>query len=299
MIKKIVTIVFITFGLIGICLGTSIASENEYPSGIEGIKAGSVPPPGFYYKMYNVLYTADTMTDDNGNELDLDFDLNLFVNAHRFLWVSDYEIFGGTYGADVIIPIFNVDLQIGKLGIDSSEFGLGDICFEPLVLAWHGPQYDTALGLGFFAPTGQYDKTEPASPGKDMWTWMVTAGGTYYLDSERSWSASILARYEIHGEKDETDLKPGNDFHFEWGIGKTLAKICDVGLTGYCQWQTTDDSGTQGARVNKDRVYAIGPELSIFIPQITFFISLRSQWEFSARERSEGNFTTLTFTKIF
>jgi hypothetical protein len=299
MIKKIISVAFITLGLIGVCVGISIAAENEYPNGIEGIKAGSVPPPGFYYKMYNVLYTADTITDNNGDNLDLDFDLNLFVNAHRFLWVSNHEILGGNYGADIIVPLFDVDLEIGKLAVNDNQAGLGDICIEPFVLSWHCPQYDAAIGLAFFAPTGKYDITEPASPGKDMWTGMITAGGTYYFDLEKTWSASILARYEIHGQKGESDLKPGNDFHFEWGVAKTLAKIWDVGLTGYCQWQVTDDSGTQGARVDKDSVYAVGPEVSVFIPSGAFFLSLRSQWEFSAKERSEGNFTTLTITKIF
>jgi hypothetical protein len=37
----------ITLGLAGFLFGTASAGgENEYPNGIEGIKAGSVPPAG-------------------------------------------------------------------------------------------------------------------------------------------------------------------------------------------------------------------------------------------------------------
>jgi hypothetical protein len=250
--------------------------------------------------MYNVFYTADTMTDKDGEELDIDFDLNLFANAHRFLWVSQKKILGGNYAADIIIPVFNVDIEIGAMGVDDSEFGIGDICVEPFVLAWHGPRYDAAFGLGFWAPTGKYDETEPASPGKDMWTLMITGGGTYYFDAQKTWSASLLARYEIHDEKKELEVTPGDDFHFEWGIGKTVGKVWDIGLTGYCQWQVNDDSdSTVPGYGEKDSVYAVGPEVSVFIPSGMFFLSLRSQWEFNAEDRSEGNFTTLTFTKIF
>ncbi len=296
--KKVVIAAFIIMAFAAIPFGIGMAAENEYPNGIEGIKAASVPPPGYYYKMYNVYYGADTMTDKDGEDLDLDFDLTLFVNAHRFLWMSPWNILGGNYGADIIVPIMDVNLEIGKAGIDSSETGLGDICVEPFVLGWHGARWDAAFAVAFFAPTGKYDKTEPASPGKDMWTYMTTFGGTIYFDAEKTWSASILNRYEIHGEKDETDVTPGDDFHFEWGIGKNIAKIVDVGVTGYCQWQVTDDSGDAGTDV-KDQVYAVGPEVSVFIPPIMGALSLRSQWEFEAEDRSEGNFTTLTFVKIF
>ncbi len=296
--KKVVIAVFTIMAFAVVPFGTGMAADNEYPNGIEGIKAASVPPPGYYYKMYNVYYAADTVTDNDGNDIDNDFDLTLFVNSHRFLWVSDWKILGADYAADIIVPIFNVDLEIGAAGLDSSETGLGDICIEPFVLGWHGPKFDAAFALAFFAPTGKYDKKEPASPGKDMWTYMTTLGGTVYFDAEKTFSASVLARYEIHGEKDETNLTPGDDFHFEWGIGKNIAKIWDVGLTGYCQWQVTDDSGDNAGDF-KDHVFAVGPEVSVFIPPLMGAVSLRSQWEFESENTSEGDFTTLTFVKIF
>lgn len=299
--RKLIWAALIALSLAGLLFGTASAGgENEYPNGIEGIKAASVPPPGFYYKMYNAFYTADTMTDKDGEELDIDFDLSLFANAHRFLWVSQKKILGADYGADIIIPLFNIDIEIGALGVDDSEFGIGDICIEPLILGWHGPRYDASFGLGVWAPTGKYDETEPASPGKDMWTWMITAGGTYYFDAQKTWSASLLARYEFHGEKKELEVTPGDDFHFEWGIGKTVGKVWDIGLAGYCQWQVTDDSDSNiPGYGEKDSVYAAGPEISVFVPSGMFFLNLKSLWEFNAEDRSEGNFTTFTLTKIF
>jgi hypothetical protein len=297
--RKFVRVLFITLGLMGILIGSGFAGETgHYVNGVEGIKCGSVPPPGLYYRMYNVFYNADTLTDNDGNELQVNFDVSIYAMVNRLIWVTEKKFLGADFFMDIVIPLIYTDIEIGALGVADDEFGLGDINIEPFGLSWHAPRYDAAFGLSFYLPTGDYNQTKPASPGKDMWTGMLTLGGTYYLDNEKTWSASILGRYEIHSEKSDTNITPGNDFHFEWGIGKTLAKVWDVGLTGYCQWQVTDDSGS-GSSSDKDRVYAVGPEVSLFYPLAKLFISLRSQWEFEAKDRSEGNCTTLTFTKIF
>jgi hypothetical protein len=73
-----------------------------------------------------------------------------------------------------------------------------------------------------------------------------------------------------------------------------------VGLAGYCHWQVTDDRGSGATNTDvHDRVYGIGPEISAFFPQVKLGVSLRSLWEFEAQDRSEGNMTTLTITKMF
>lgn len=288
-------IFLISCWLIGTLFSTAFAGETgHYVSGSEGIRAATLPPPGIYYRMYNVFYSADKNGDG--------FDVNVYAIANRIVWISDIKILGADYGVDMTIPLIYTDIEIEENGVDDDQFGLGDIWIEPLLLSWHGPSYAISFGLGAYVPTGEYDKSRPASPGKDFWTGMLTLGGTYYLDAEKTWSVSILNRYEVHSEKDETDVKPGNDFHFEWGIGKTLAKVWDVGLVGYCHWQVTDDSGSDVPDEEKsvhDRVFAIGPEVSTFINCARLFISFRSEWEFDAKDRPEGTVMTLTLTKIF
>ncbi len=274
---------------------TPATAENVYPNGSEGIKAATLPPPGYYYKMYGIYYHADTLTDKNGDKLNVDFDLNLLANAHRFDWISDYELLGAKFGADIIVPVLNVDLEIGAAKIHNSEFGLGDICIEPIILAWHGPRFDAAFAAGIFMPTGKYDKTDPASPGSDMWTGLFSVGGTLYFDDAKTWSASVLPRYEIHSRKRDTDVTPGDDFHLEWGVGKSFARIWEAGVAGYCQWQTTKDDPDTGV---KDQVHAIGPEVNVTIPSWKSIIGIRSLFEFGAEDRPEGNITVLSFTKV-
>jgi len=300
-VKKVVLIAVIGLISWGFCFGFGLAGETgHYVHGVEGIKAATLPPPGFYYRLYTAYYDANQYMDQDGNKANFNFDVTLFALVNRFIWVSDYKILGGNYFMDAVIPLLNTDIKHGALGFDGSRFGLSDINIEPLGITWHGSRYDAAFGLSFYLPTGDYDQTNLASPGKDFWTGMLTLGGTYYFDQKKTWAASILGRYEVHSEKGNQNITPGNDFHFEWGLSKTLAKFWDVGLAGYCHWQVTDDRGSEATNTDvHDQVYAIGPEISVFCPSVKFIVSLRSQWEFEAKDRSEGTMTTLTITKIF
>lgn len=299
---KFAVLISCGLGLAGTLFGTAFAGETgHYVNGGEGIKAATLPPPGFYWRVYNQFVDADKLTDKDGDAMDVGYDLHVYSLVNRLVWISNAQILGADIGSDVIIPLAYTDVEIKASGVEDNDFGLGDIAVEPLVLSWHGDRYDASFGLAVYVPTGEYDKNKPASPGKDFWTGMITLGGTCYLDARKTWSASILSRYEIHSDKDETDVRLGNDFHFEWGIGKTVAKIWDVGLTGYCQWQVTDDRGsdvTWDTSVH-DRVYAVGPEVTVFIFPAKSFLSLRSQWEFGSKDHAEGNVTTVTLTKIF
>ena len=276
-----------------------VAGEAHYVNGVEGIKAATLPPPGLYGRLYGAYYNADDLTDDNGDKADLGFEVSVYALVPRVIWVSPYEILGGSYFADVIVPIIQTELSIDAANVDDDQFGLGDACVEPVGISWHGARYDAAVALGGYLPTGEYDKDNVASPGKDMWTFMSTVGGTVYADAEKTWSASILSRYEIHSEQEDENYTPGDDFHFEWGLAKTVNKTLDIGVAGYCRWQVTDDETDGVENSDKVSVMAAGPEISLFIPSQVLFVSARYLWEFEAKNTSEGAIGVITLTKPF
>lgn len=110
----------------------------HYVNGVEGIKAATIPPPGFYYRMYNVYLANDEYKDDHGNESG-DFDLDVFCQAHRFIWVADYQLLGADFFADIGIPLVYTNIRMGAgdvTWVDENQFGMGDILLEPL--PWHG-----------------------------------------------------------------------------------------------------------------------------------------------------------------
>lgn len=284
--------------LAGSMIVSARAGEPHYVNGVEGLKGATLPPPGLYGRIYGVYYHADRLTDSTGGTLPIDFDVQVYALVPRLIWVTPYQVLGADYFADIVVPFVRTDLSIGAAKISAEKTGMGDVCVEPLGLSWHGARYDAAVAAGVYLPVGEYDPRDPASPGKDMWTTMGTAGATLYADDAKTWSASILTRYEVHSEKRDLHVTPGDDFHFEWGLGKTLNKTLDVGLTGYCYWQVTDNSG-KAAMPGKSRVFAAGPEVSLFVPSLLTFLSGRVQWEFGAENNTEGMLGAITVTKIF
>lgn len=295
------------FALVLSCFTLLVAVPNfaiagaHYVSGTEGLKAATLPPPGVYWRMYASYYDADTSRDNGGDKIKPDFDLNVAAWTNRFIWSTDVEILGGNLVMDIIIPTVYTDISMRNAGPGSfgaNDWGVSDIILEPFVLAWHGNRYDAALGAALFLPTGDYNKNQPASPGKGFWTVMLSAGGTLYFDEARSWHASVLSRYEIHTKQEGTRQTHGDDFSFEWGVGKTVNNLFDVGLAGYCYWQVTEDSGSNSDDY-KERGYAIGPEISTNIPEWNLGVSLRSIYEFGSRNKAEGNSTVLTLTYRF
>lgn len=294
----------ILLGIVFMVMGFSSNADalgGGFTPGAEGVMAASVPPPGFHYRMYNVLYEADTLTDDNGNDVPIGFDINVLCNAHRLVWITQKKLFGADYGMSTIIPVLGIDLDIDALGVSDGSVGLGDIFIEPLVLAWHKERFDIGLGLGLNLPTGDFDKNNPTNLGNDTYSMVLTLGPTFYLDQEKSWSASFLTRTVVYGEQDDTDITPGDEFFIEWGIAKQFPPKKGVlirpGICGYNYWQLSEDDGP-GVIDDKGQVHAIGAEINFFwLPPHLYQVNLRVMQEFSAEDESEGTKAVLTLTK--
>lgn len=276
---------------------------GHYVCGVEGLKAATLPPPGLYWRLYNVFYTADELIDPDGRDTRMDLGVTVNAVVNRLIWMSSYTILGGTLGMDALVPVVYTRLEMGGSKLDD-QLAVGDACVEPLLIAWHAARADAAVGAGVWLPVGKYDEMEGgrpnASPGKDFGSLMLTVGGTLYLDADRAWSLSVLGRYEIPWKKRNEEVTLGQDVHVEWGIGRTVAQRWDVGVAGYIHRQVTEDRGQDVTweKGDKDQVMAVGPEVTVFLPPAGLFMSLRSEWEWGAKDRTEGNVTTLTLTKI-
>ena len=106
-----------------------------------------------------------------------------------------------------------------------------------------------------------------------------------------------MNRYEFSTEQRDTEITPGDAYTLEWGISKSVCKEADLGVVGYYQQQVTPSTGSSS--VNRNRVAAVGPEVSVMFPKPMFFLSLRYNYEFMAESRAQGHAVTLTLTKAF
>lgn len=277
----------------------------HYVPGAEGIKGASLPPPGFYIRDYSIAYTSTRANNAAGRNMNLPtFEAFTFANVPRALWITETKFLGGYVGVDALLPLVYQSLKLP--GYSSDTFGIGDL-FAEATLSWHTKQFDYAVGAGVWMPTGDSATPPTTRVGAGYWTPMLTAGATWYIDQGKTWSVSALNRYEFNTEQRDTKITPGQAYTLEWGIGKTLGKVYDVGVVGYYQQQVTTDSGA-GSFSSRDRVAGIGPEISVAFPKQMFFVSFRYVYEFMAEgggtgpgdaPRAQGHTFALTLTKRF
>jgi len=267
----------------------------HYVPGSEGLKGASLPPPGFYVRDYNFFYWAGQVNNAAGNNAGVpNFQAFTYANIPRVIWITDTKFLGGCVGVDALLPL--VDQHVRAGGFDGTTFGIGDF-FGEGTLSWHPKQFDFSIGSGVWAPTGDSAAPPTTRVGAGFWTFMQTAGVTWYVDGDKTWAVSALSRYEFNTEQRDTDVIPGQTYTLEWGVSKTLAKVVDLGAVGYYQTQVNPNGGASYS--SRSRVAAVGPEASIAFPEQMFFVSLRYNYEFMADSRAQGNAITLTLTKRF
>lgn len=271
-----------------------------YPIGVEGLKSGTLPPPGFYLRDYNLAYYSDRLNDAHGDKVPVDFEAFVYANAIRPIWITDFKILGANYGCDVLVPFLYKNVKVG--GDRDDTFNLGDIFIEPVTLSWHWQRADAGIGYGIWAPTGNVDQGSlTGGTGQDTWTHMFTAGGTVYFDAEKTWALSALARYEINHESDDYNITPGDVLSLEGGLSKAFTPAFEAGVWAFYQGQVTEDDADAGVLVSreKDQVVGVGPEVVWFWEKAGLFVSLRYAYEVLAEDRPEGHRGTLTLTKKF
>jgi len=266
----------------------------HYVPGLEGIKGASLPPPGLWLRDYNLVYQSTRANDPNGNREPVGYSGFVYAQVPRLLWITDIKVLGGNLGFDALVPFQYTHAEVSAAQFDSSTFGIGD-AFAESTLSWHLTQFDLALGYGVFAPTGNTAPPPTTRAGAGFWTHMLTAGATWYIDSEKKWAVSALNRYEFSTEKEDTETIPGQTLTLEWGVSREIIKGIDVGPVGYYQQQINPDSGSPWS--SRSSVVGVGPEVSAFFPQWMLGVSFRYVYEVMAENRAQGQTFTLTLTK--
>src|SRR5262245_46400842 len=247
--------------------------------------------------------------------------LDAYVDQNIIGMTTPLKILGANYGFMVDLPFaqvhgtgdasldvganlrgvfdrnFSTGASFSRSSSSTANFNIADIYVEPINLGWHFSQLDVVSTFGFFAPTGSYSSNRLINNGLGRWAEMFGLGAVGYLDAERSWSISAMTRYLTHQSQQGVDIRVGDDFVIEWGLGKTfrppswkpwVAQL-DTGVVGYAQWQVTDNRGSdipnplRGIRSN---IFAVGPEVAATSKFGRFFA--RYEFEFGAQNTLQG-----------
>jgi hypothetical protein len=255
-----------------------------------GINAGVQSEPGLFIIDRFLSYGTHTIKDRAGNEvpvpgLDVDargnmFGLSLTMKPKKLPYLS--------FAAGFPVARISIDSDLPLSSIDRS--GLGDAFVQPLKVGWRNEHYDAVALYSIYVPTGKYEPRRP-SVGRGYWTHQFSLGGAVFPKKDRRLRASLLASYDLNGQKRDIDITRGNSIQVQGGAGMAVAKFAMIGVAGFGLWQVADDKGSDippALRGLRTRVYGLGPELSFALQQ-RLFGEVRYEWEFGARSRTEGN----------
>lgn len=285
--------------LLAALAATSAQADGHYVAGVEGLQGASVPPPGNYYLGYLVHYDVNSFrVPGTKNDLPGSNTASVTALANRFVRVTSTQLLGANYGYEVIVPVVRTSLKFAAPGPDESSSGVGDVYLGPLVLGWHGAQWDAVAAAGVWLDSAK--DGQPSSPGKGYKSTMLTGGATYYFDAAKAVSGSALFRFERHG-KDNAGVRPGNQLTLEWGVGKNLGTV-QAGVVGYSQWQTSNDQGI-GLSDQRAERHAIGAEVVYPVPGAGLFLKGAIYKELSVKAgnvpEAKGNLVRVSLVKAF
>lgn len=308
LLAAVFSVVAATQGAAGGLPGTG----QHYPNGVEDFAVGALPPPGVYMVNYLILAQKKSLRDNSGNNLPADFKADVIAEVPRLIYVSPYTVMGASWGMHAFLPFYGSDIKsssaIPPLNIDSEDKGLGDIIFSPAIFGWHfGPNLHAVAALDIYAPTGNYDRDRLSTQilSKNHWTVEPVLAVSYFLNGF-DFSAKFM--YDFNSKNDDYlhpsgvvgDLRPGQEFHFDWALGYSTKGGITAGLVGYNFWQTTDDE-FNGVDVqdSKSRVGGIGVGFKYWPKQGPFSMTFKNYWEYGARNTPTGPQTQLKVTYAF
>lgn len=314
---------------------------GHFNGGFLNIRDYLVPEQGVYSAIYSYYYTTDQLNDSSGDKissltinprgaqgvtLGVDVDLDMYVLAPTLIYVKELENLGIKYGG-LISPTFaNVSLKAALSiasdrggTVESSSFSMGDMFVQPVWLGKTYDHWDFALAYGFYAPIGRYDtetvtlargvsiRTEARDNiGFGFWTHQFQGSAAWYPWADKRTAVVTSLTYEIHGDKEDFDLTPGDSLTFNWGVSQFLplredkTLLLEIGVAGYHGWQVSDDSGQDAVNQDiHDQVHAIGLQFGLAHLPWQTALTFHGFYEYDAEDRFQGQSYGLSLSKKF
>ena len=280
-------------------------ASGLYVPGNFGFGAGVTPDAGVYLSTGLAHYDGDIRVFIDGGKIVLDAEKRPYSLGFAALWVPEKKILGGNLG----LSLSSADAFVWAHGVVSGLItsdetiqgsGFGDTAARAQ-LGWNSGTWSNTLYLTTWFPTGRYQRGFQPNTGKNHYG--VNLGwGVTYTEPHTKLEFNSAIGVTFNATNPATDYKSGDDFIWDWAVGKKFASGLEIGVAGYAYQQLTGDSGS-GAKLGpfKGRVFAVGPHVvynTLLLSHAVLF-NFRNYQEFGAENRFEGNVTTFTTTVKF
>src|SRR5262245_36531656 len=173
--------------------------------GLVGLDAARVPPAGLYLVNRVVSYRADEIRDRHGNVIPTaDLRLRALANGAGVSYtfpLSGRDLFL-TVTAAVPVARLRVNIE-NRPEASLDRFGLTDFYVQPAQLGWRKSRFDLVGAYGLYVPSG----ISPLAGGKGLSSGQIThqfsAGGTIFIDKDRTAFVTALSSYDLNLRKRE------------------------------------------------------------------------------------------------
>lgn len=266
-----------------------------------------VSRPGMLFELPLQYVRANNASDAGGHSVPGRQRVRGTTLLPHFAYLSQNTLLGAHYGAEVLLPLVRLDLDIDG-GPDGRRTRQGDLIVSPLMLQWgpatlFGRPYWQRLNFVFSLPTGDYDKDAAINTGSNTWIFNPHYAFTWELGERLELSGRL--HYAWISRNDDpsprlgaNDVQPGQALHANFSISYALDPHWRIGLAGYQLKQISADriDGHRQAD-SREQVFGIGPGVMYSQGRQTLFANLYA--ESGARNRSEGNQLTLRYLLAF
>jgi len=304
--------------MVALSLLPTITLAYDLPAvnlGLTSFVDGAPPAgPGVYFQQYLMYYTADTLTDGNGDEIPLpDPKLDNWVSLSQFIYQSDKAVlFDGKFGVNCIVPYVGLDFTPNLVGLQDNGSGFGDIVLGPFlqwdpVMGANGPRFMHRIELQMIFPTGKYDDDRALNPGSNFFSFNPYWAATFFVTPQ--WTASWRLHYLWNGKNDQPnintfpgadDMQAGQAIHANVSTDfEVIPKTLRLGVNAYYLDQITDteeDGHDQPGR--QEKVLGFGPGgVYHFSQDNHIFVNL--YFEAAAENRTEGERINVRYVHHF
>jgi hypothetical protein len=195
---------------------------------------GARAKQGTYFLTYTSFYTAEEITDNNGDISKRDFGL---FNAQELLRLCYYS---PNFVATALIPFGYTDIN----SMDQNSSGLGDInigagYFLPI------KQVDILPMIFVEFPTGVYDSSKAANIGSNQYDIKPVI---FLHKTLGDFSIDAAAKYFFRLKNETTDVMPGDELHLQCLLGYNITDKFKLGPS--INWMISKDKEQNGVSVS-------------------------------------------------
>jgi len=262
--------------------------------------------PGGLFEIIGNGYVASQFTDASGRRVAGTNRQWIDSVILHLAYVSDLPLAGGLLGAEALIPVSILHLQVPGMP-QATQGGLGDVTVAPFIewsniSVWQRPM-SIRLAIQATAPTGQYSSNDPINPGSDAWQVSPYLAFTWRI-SDR-WEISGRSIYDWSGQSnrppaflDAANSRAGDQFAQNLSVSAAITDDWRIGVAGYGLWQLGDTQvDGQAVPGSREQVIGVGPGLLWSDGHATVIANLYEEIE--ARNRPRGTSAVLRFLYPF